>query len=460
MRDNIPTHNADAERAVLSCMMLDADAIILAGDNLKAADFYEARHRFLFSTLCALYKSGKTPDLLEIEDRLKADDKLRAVGGDDYLREVFGQKVQVSNVETYCRIVLEEADRRRAQRTAIALEQAAMRGAGSAELSAIFQAGAPTTKDNSETLKIKIGGPSELMAVFELERAGKRNTIPLPWPRLSDQSGMLRPGTFAVLGGPKGRGKSMMALQIAMHAHSLGVSWAYVPLEDHRVDVERRILAFLANTWAVIDTERFTAADREILLTQNGGMVSEIAEHVTENPRLPVMGADGKPTVPPLPFDVLLDIVQGLASKNRLVFIDPYAQIEFEGARPWENEKKFIRHLVGFAAHWDCTIILIVHTIKRPGKAGQIAITGEDIQGCAEINRLAHSIILLEAHEPKDSDVWRFGGSHESVTHERTVIIDAARNTPGRGMQFAFGLNGAHLEEIGTIMRKQKKETW
>jgi len=279
----------------------------------------------------------------------------------------------------------------------------------------------------------------------------------LPWKRLSKLTKALRPGSLTVLAGPAGHGKSFFLLQIAAHVHSLGHDFSYLILEDQKIDFERRILAHLSGTWQVIDDDQESAETRLKILSRYENEVNNLAEHVPENPRLAITGKGGNIFVPPLPFSKVLDWVAREMKTSRVVIIDPLTQIDFSGNKSWKEEADFIRHLTGLASLMESSVILATHTVKRSGKNNTLPLTGEDIQGSADIKRLSHTVLLLDVHDKNESEVWREEGRVDTVFHNRTVIVDKVRNAPGKGNRVAFSMDSPVFEELGVIAPKEKK---
>lgn len=83
--------NADAEKAALSCMLLDPVTIIpKALEKLNPGYFYIPAHRIIFETLLHLYKTrpeGKL-DLIVLNTELSNQQKLDAVGGPKMLADL------------------------------------------------------------------------------------------------------------------------------------------------------------------------------------------------------------------------------------------------------------------------------------------------------------------------------------------------------------------------------------
>ncbi|MFH2000102.1 MAG: hypothetical protein ABIK28_10490, partial [Planctomycetota bacterium] len=89
----------------------------------------------------------------------------------------------------------------------------------------------------------------------------------------------------------------------------------------------------------------------------------------------------------------------------------------------------------------------------------RVPLSGEDIQGAAEIKRLSHTILLLDVHEETENPVWREGSHRQYIRHDRTVIVDKVRNGSGKGNRLAFEMNGPAFRELGVIAPKEKQST-
>ena len=291
---------------------------------------------------------------------------------------------------------------------------------------------------------------SELRGEFEAEQRGERQSIELPWPSVDFGTNALKPGTVTIVGGPAGYGKSFLVLQIAIHAHSQ-CTWALLPLEDKRTDWERRALAYMAHTWEVLDGKAGTAANRIAIAEQYRSDLDALIANVWENPTLAKKDKNGRAKVPSYAYQEALDWTAKALESRRLVIIDPLAKIEFPGFQPWQAEKDFVRQLVGIASHSGGSVILVVHTVKRTGAAALAPLTAEDLQGAAELNRLVQTVLLLEFHGPRVSDVRRNGFTGE-VNHTRTLAIGKARFGPGMGERNAMSMSNAAFEELGVIV--------
>ena len=61
-----PPHDAEAERAVLSSMFIDREAVSTAMEILKADDFYRPDNKLIFEAALDLFAKGEPIDIITI----------------------------------------------------------------------------------------------------------------------------------------------------------------------------------------------------------------------------------------------------------------------------------------------------------------------------------------------------------------------------------------------------------
>lgn len=369
------------------------------------------------------------------------------------------------NAETYAREVRKAAALRSLSSSMVGLQQKA----SSPETSAddILRELHAVTKTLDRAVSVGTGGlPAPVQGGDELENtrrelaeqeAGRRLTLDLPWPRLSDQTRMLRPGSVCLLGAPAGAGKSFFATSIAIHVNTLGEPWAYLPLEGAKADLIWRLFAIIAQDYRMIEDKIEDAEWRLSVIEAGADVVSGIASHIWENPRVGRFDAAGNVIVPELPFDQVVDWARGVATDGaRVIFLDPVSQIDFGSYRSFDKESEFVRKLNAVAIQTRSTIFLVCHTVKRPGAKAAVPLSLEDFQGSASYGRLCDAAIMMEAHDWKESRIYRSGGGIEEVRHNKTIVMAKTRHGAGTRKRIAFvqGVDGPTFEEIGMIAPK------
>ncbi len=105
----IPPHSLEAEQSLLGSMMLSEDAVDAALEEVKADDFYQSSHRFIFSALVDLYNSQKPCDIVTLVEELKKQEHLTEAGGASYLSQLLNVVPTSKNAKYYAKIVKEKS---------------------------------------------------------------------------------------------------------------------------------------------------------------------------------------------------------------------------------------------------------------------------------------------------------------------------------------------------------------
>lgn len=322
----------------------------------------------------------------------------------------------------------------------------------------------PGSMDRNVIPKFEIKGPKaesnitdSMKKELSLQIEGKRNVIPLPWKILNNSTKALRPGSVIILAGPIKTGKSFFLNTIAMELEDQKIPWSYLPLEDTKQDFAWRCLAILENDYTMIDMDMEGAHKRGDKLEQNKKFIDKIMLSVSENPRVGHKDVNGDSIVPPIPSKSVTAWARRSLKKSKVIFIDPFSQIEFDARNRYEEEGEFIRELLAIASDTGGIIVLALHATKRSGVVQDVPLTDGDVQGSAMLTRLAHVTMIISGHDDIESEVLSRGG-RETVLHNRTIFIAATRNGGGTRSKIAFsqGSMGPTFVEHGVIVPKKK----
>lgn len=293
----------------------------------------------------------------------------------------------------------------------------------------------------------------------DAQSTGDVITIPLPWRRLSNGCRALRPGSMTLIAGPEKTGKSYFTMGIIRHAHELGHSWNYLPLEDDREAWTLRMLAILEEDYRMTEIEQDTAYLRADAINRRETEIAGYIKNVTENPYVGTISEVGDYVIPEVTGERVLFWIKKAVKKSRIVVVDPFSQITFSGGRnTWEQEASFIRQALGIVKASGASLILVAHTNKRPGMASKIELGASDVQGSAMLTRLAHTTILIDASEMMERDVTSPGGGCDiTVESNRLISIAAARFGSGSRSRLAFLQEQTRpiFTELGFISKKK-----
>lgn len=102
-------HSIEAEQSVIGSMLMDKEAITIAGDQISGDDFYGKQYGILFDAMVELNDEGKPVDLVTLQQRLKEKSVPPEIYSLEYIRDVMAAVPTSANVKYYTRIVAEKS---------------------------------------------------------------------------------------------------------------------------------------------------------------------------------------------------------------------------------------------------------------------------------------------------------------------------------------------------------------
>jgi hypothetical protein len=207
-------HDADAERAVLGCVLLEGRAALSAVATLEPEDFFFEWHRTVFAAMQDLTTRDEAIDLITLADALRRADQLEAIGGPAALTLLIEQASLAANLSSYVAIVREHATKRRLLQLAMRTSAQATNGAASGTiLDALTQEiAAIQVRANAATAAPRAIGAHALMTAVYTQR-----------PAIVGAGVVIREG-IALLGAHPKRGKTALMLQLVI-CRALGLPW-------------------------------------------------------------------------------------------------------------------------------------------------------------------------------------------------------------------------------------------
>lgn len=108
----IPPQDTEMEQAVLGCILMDSEALIIVIDLLTVQSFFDPKNAIIFGEIYNLFLEQYPIDILTVTSRLKNNGKLEEAGGPGYISFLTNRIGSSLNIEFYARIVAEHAIRR------------------------------------------------------------------------------------------------------------------------------------------------------------------------------------------------------------------------------------------------------------------------------------------------------------------------------------------------------------
>ena len=104
----VPPSDLDAEGAVLSAALLDADAFDRVQEILRPEHFYADANRRIYEAIVDLQTSGKPVDVISVAGWLRDKGRLAQVGGTPYLAQLSDATPAVAHVEAHAQAIREK----------------------------------------------------------------------------------------------------------------------------------------------------------------------------------------------------------------------------------------------------------------------------------------------------------------------------------------------------------------
>lgn len=105
-------HNFLAEKMVLSCLLINVEALELTIKNLPIEAFYFKNHQEIYKTIIFMYNDKRSIDILSLSTMLQEYGLLEKIGGIKVLLELINQVPNLIYIEEYIRLIKEKYVRR------------------------------------------------------------------------------------------------------------------------------------------------------------------------------------------------------------------------------------------------------------------------------------------------------------------------------------------------------------
>ena len=112
LKDSVPPHNLEAEKATLGALLLDWKAIGDIITFLHPEHFYSQQNQIIYNALIKLFGSGITGDVLTLTTELSKANELEKAGGAAYIASLTDEVPSAANIDYYARVVFDRATRR------------------------------------------------------------------------------------------------------------------------------------------------------------------------------------------------------------------------------------------------------------------------------------------------------------------------------------------------------------
>ena len=293
-------HSAEAERAVLGSMLIDARCVPEVIERLRGEDFYLKQNRDIFETIYSMFNFSQTIDPVTVLEQMKQNGVYDENTTGSYILQLMDTTPTAANVGEYVDIVRDKALLRRIGDLAGEMTSMVMEGG----------AGAQTVLEAAEKkiFSIRQGRAAQglehissvILSVYQRlgELAASESAIPGLSTGLGDVDAAisgLNDSDLILLAARPGMGKTSMALNILLHAGKYsGKSVVFFSLEMSREQLAMRLIsneAFVDNKKLV--TGRLSEDDWDKVAAAAAAL-NQTRIYIDDNPGLSVADMNAK----------------------------------------------------------------------------------------------------------------------------------------------------------------------
>ena len=249
MAVNQMPHNLDAEKALLGCILLDADVQADILDELHEEDFYQESHREILLGMKAVHAQGKAVDIVTLTDRLAGDGKLNKAGGVQSVTELAENALSSVNYKQYLEIVKRDSMNRKLIRASKKIMDKCLTSPEEKEALNFAEKEVYDISQSGDTTALKgLGDGEDMRAVLDRIELIQTNPdaargIETGFPTLDRRTNGLQKSDLIILAARPGAGKTSFAMNIVEHAClQRGKVVAVFSLEMSRRQLLQRLL--------------------------------------------------------------------------------------------------------------------------------------------------------------------------------------------------------------------------
>jgi replicative DNA helicase len=294
-RDRTPPYSEAAEQAVLSAMLLDADALLRATEYVDESMFYRESHRRVFRAMLALSERGEVIDPLTLSEELSRKNELEAAGGREYVAYLVDVVPTAANVEYHAKIVREKALRRRLIEVSTSIVSEAFDSAlPAAELldaaeHSIFEVN--QSRGTEGFTRVKELMYEAMERIEQLHLAGESVTgVPSGFRDLDEITAGFQPSELIIIAARPSMGKTAFILNIAQNAAlDAKTPVAFFSLEMSKQSLLQRMLTSEAR----VDAQRLRKGklrdDEFVQLGRAAGLLSQAPVWIDDTPAISLL---------------------------------------------------------------------------------------------------------------------------------------------------------------------------
>jgi replicative DNA helicase len=429
LKDKLPPHDEEAERAALGAMLFDTEAVEAASRYLRPGDFYTPANGKIFEAILRLQDLKVKPDILTVTGELRQAGKLDEAGGPDYVASLTSIIPTSANIEYYSKTIQDYSLRRALLRAASEISSSSFDESQEARRileevqQRIFE-----LSDSRQLFKFRVAKTvvQEALTIIEkLQKDKKAFTgIASGFGDLDSLTTGFKPSEFIIIGARPSMGKTAIALNIASYAAvKRKIPTAFFSLEMSDVSLVMRLISSEANIDSNSLRTGYISTAQMDLLFKTMGDLYEAPLYFVDQPNMRLL-------------DLRSQARRLVANqKVEIIFIDYITLITLENFRlqPHEQIAEISRSLKSLARELDIPIIALSQ-LTREAEKDRPSLA--NIRASGAIEQDADVVMFLDRKREDDNKGTDQAGRPDTL--ETKLILAKNRNGPTGTVHLQF----------------------
>ena len=448
--DRLPPHSTEAEQGVLGCILLDPPHCL--GECIEkcksgAEVFYELKHQVIYEALVAMSTKGGAIDLITLQQHLKDNKQLEAVGGIGYLMSLGEAVPSAANLKYYLEIVLDKHILRRIIRVSSEVVSDSYE----------FEGEVDRLLDEVETKILRLSEErveGSTLAIKELvhkaintiedcfKREGNLTGVATGFTDLDKMTTGLHEGEMIVIAARPSMGKTSLAMNIAEHvALEQNIPVGVFSLEMSAESLVLRMLCSRARVNLRSIREGFLS-DRDFpKLTNAASRMGKAPLHIDDSAGLSILQLRAK--------------ARRMYNQHgiRLFVIDYLQLLHSTSRRSADNRQQEIADISSgikaLAKELKVPVIVLAQLNREIEKDKNRKPRLSDLRESGSIEQDADLVGLL--YKPSDREEDEDGGASESDGQRINLLIAKQRNGPTGDVELVFLKGFTRYESLSKV---------
>jgi KaiC/GvpD/RAD55 family RecA-like ATPase len=341
LRDVVPLHDLDLERLLLGTCVIHPGVIV--SSNVIASDFYSSANELVWSALCWLQAEGVPIDSAAVIGRLADTERLRAVGGPDYVNALTDT---IPNERADFTRLRRLARQRRLQHVARLLAYAS-----ADEIAGLVARLAAAQLDLESVANSGPRAPTLEECIPGIAQTGPR--LPIGLPTLDEATrGGIPMGRFVSVIGAPGASKTNLSTWLCDRWERAGCGVLYVAADESRESIVTRI-------------GQLDGHDRDLLEGVDPGRRNAFARNARGR---------AMKVIDPFADRITLEqceaeLVHLAAGRPRVLIVDSLQRVPASGAAAFETKREQLEYCVELldSVAKRGTLVIVISEMSRAG---------------------------------------------------------------------------------------------